>query len=101
LCGTKPPKCNFPCIRSQPCGHECNHNCHDRNEACPPCTEQVEKMCMGGHEMKKVKCFQKEINCGKKCGKSLPCGIHVCQKFCHSGDCLPIEVTRLSKSCGQ
>ena len=29
----------------------------------------------------------KEVLCGQPCGKPLPCGVHTCQRTCHSGPC--------------
>lgn len=33
----------------------------------------------------------KEVLCGQPCGKPLPCGVHVCQRSCHSGPCQTSE----------
>jgi transcriptional repressor NF-X1 len=33
----------------------------------------------------------KEVLCGQPCAKLLPCGIHTCQRACHSGLCQPTD----------
>lgn len=87
-CGTKPPQCNQPCRRQHSCEHSPLHTCHSDRE-CPPCTVFTDKLCYGGHELRKtIPCYQKEFSCGLPCGAPLPCGYHRCQEPCHPGDCL-------------
>ncbi|XP_054710252.1 transcriptional repressor NF-X1-like [Uloborus diversus] len=88
-CGTRPPECSEPCIRSHPCDHEVKHSCHS-DEKCPPCTSLVVKWCFGKHKQcGSVMCFLDGISCGMPCNKPLPCGFHKCQLTCHANPCLP------------
>ncbi|CAF0726780.1 unnamed protein product [Didymodactylos carnosus] len=87
-CGTKSPTCTEKCQRTHPCGHPVYHSCHNEPE-CPPCTHLVSKMCVGGHTIRdNVPCHLKDVICGQLCGKLLVCGVHLCQRFCHTGTCL-------------
>ncbi|GFR59088.1 transcriptional repressor NF-X1 [Elysia marginata] len=87
-CGTRRPECHLPCTREHDCDHEVRHQCH-AEEKCPPCTELTEKLCMGGHTVRKnVPCYLDCVSCGYPCNKKLPCGQHLCLKKCHRGDCL-------------
>ncbi|XP_046331330.2 transcriptional repressor NF-X1-like [Haliotis rufescens] len=86
-CGTRPPECHKTCVRTHPCQHQVRHNCHS-DSVCPPCTELMEKLCMGGHETRKnIPCHMADISCGRPCGRLLLCGIHKCLRICHKGDC--------------
>lgn len=90
-CGTRRPECHLPCSREHECNHEVRHQCHG-DEKCPPCTELTEKLCMGGHTIRKnIPCHMKLVSCGFPCNKKLPCGQHLCPKKCHDGDCLEDE----------
>ncbi|GFN83518.1 transcriptional repressor nf-x1 [Plakobranchus ocellatus] len=92
-CGTRRPECHLPCTRRHECNHEVRHQCH-AEEKCPPCTELTDKLCMGGHMMRKnVPCYLDVVSCGYPCHKRLPCGQHLCQKKCHSGECLEADVS--------
>ncbi|XP_076464689.1 protein shuttle craft-like isoform X2 [Babylonia areolata] len=87
-CGTKPPTCHRICTRQHNCDHPVRHTCHSE-DACPPCAELVQKMCMGDHQLRRnVPCYLPDISCGRPCGKALPCGQHKCIKTCHKGPCL-------------
>ncbi|XP_064614665.1 transcriptional repressor NF-X1-like [Liolophura sinensis] len=87
-CGTRPPECVQICSRVHACQHPVTHRCHS-DEACPPCAVLTEKMCMGGHEVRKnIPCFRQDISCGLPCQQALPCGQHSCKKICHKGPCL-------------
>ncbi|CAG5121642.1 unnamed protein product [Candidula unifasciata] len=87
-CGTRPPECRQLCTRHHDCDHPVRHRCH-MEDVCPPCTDLTDKMCMGGHMLRKnVPCHMANISCGYPCNKLLPCGEHKCQKVCHKGDCL-------------
>ncbi|KAI8879259.1 hypothetical protein K501DRAFT_257137 [Backusella circina FSU 941] len=107
-CGTKVPVCHFPCVRLNPCGHVrfLQHNCHPDDETCPPCPVLVSRSCLCGKiELKNVPCYRESPRCGSPCGKSLPCGIHVCLKTCHGGPCLTseeacLQVCGSTKGCG-
>ncbi|KAF2076372.1 hypothetical protein CYY_002329 [Polysphondylium violaceum] len=90
-CGTKPPVCPHPCSIQRECGHSdkeiSQHTCH--TGPCPPCVFMVERMCSGGHELRKnVKCCVNEVSCGRVCGKMLSCLSHTCPRICHSGPCI-------------
>ncbi len=40
--------------------------------------------CLGGHETSAWPCFcAKPASCGRRCGRHLPCGNHVCERDCH------------------
>ncbi|CAF4281399.1 unnamed protein product, partial [Rotaria sp. Silwood2] len=79
-------KCYFSCKREHECGHPANHWCHNDDE-CPPCTHPVSKMCVGKHMSFDVPCHVKIVCCRQGCGKFLPCGVHTCQRSCHSDSC--------------
>lgn len=53
-CGTKPPTCDKPCRREHDCDHPPLHTCHSDRE-CPPCIVFTDKLCYGGHEVRRVK----------------------------------------------
>ncbi|CAF0842233.1 unnamed protein product [Adineta steineri] len=90
-CGTQPPACNYKCNRPHTCDHPVYHSCHNESE-CPPCTHLVSKMCVGEHTLRNsVPCHLKEVLCGQPCGKPLPCGVHTCQRACHSGPCQLVD----------
>ncbi|XP_050418942.1 transcriptional repressor NF-X1 [Patella vulgata] len=87
-CGTRPPECTKVCRRQHDCDHKVRHNCHSEDK-CPPCTELMSKMCVGGHELRRnIACHIKDIVCGYPCGRILPCGKHKCKQTCHKGECL-------------
>lgn len=88
-CGTQLPQCKYPCIKTLEkdviCGHkQIPHKCHPLNEKCPLCTVTVFKQCKCGKEKNvRTLCFQRDISCGKICGRSLDKCSHACQKICH------------------
>lgn len=87
-CGTQPPPCRRLCSRVHSCEHTPQHCCHMEDE-CPPCPVLVSKMCMGGHQLRNsVPCHLKDVSCGARCLKPLPCGEHKCDRNCHRGECL-------------
>lgn len=91
-CGTKLPRCQHTCTRVATCGHVSftSHPCHEDDEPCPPCAFLVTRRCMCSKaEVRNTPCHRGTPSCGKVCGKRLSCGGHVCQRVCHSGDCLP------------
>lgn len=69
--------------RALPCGHKCLAGCHEG--PCPPCTERITKMCVGGHVLlNNITCSSSGIiTCAKSCGRVLPCG-HTCRLSCHA-----------------
>jgi len=91
-CGTSPPECQNICTRRHSCSHPVTHTCHSE-ATCPPCAQLTTKLCFGGHEERKnVACLVEGISCGKPCGKSLPCGLHTCNKICHAGLCVDSKI---------
>lgn len=102
-CGADPPKCNEPCNREHSCPHPVTHLCH-YEEQCPPCAQLVNKVCMGGHNVRfNIPCHVQDVSCGEMCKKPLPCGLHTCERWCHKGPCvteknaceLPCNKTRI------
>eukprot|EP01090_Pellita_catalonica_P007580 TRINITY_DN1816_c0_g2_i1.p1 TRINITY_DN1816_c0_g2~~TRINITY_DN1816_c0_g2_i1.p1 ORF type:complete len:808 (+),score=106.91 TRINITY_DN1816_c0_g2_i1:2-2425(+) len=89
-CGTPPPNCNYFCGRASTCGHKVvQHKCHTDKVPCPPCTQLVERWCMGKHVLRQnIMCHLSDISCGKRCLKMMPCGEHKCQRYCHKGKCV-------------
>ncbi|GBL57274.1 Transcriptional repressor NF-X1, partial [Araneus ventricosus] len=98
-CGTRPPECTKPCIRSHPCDHEVKHTCHSE-ETCPPCTALTVKWCFGHHKQcTSVMCFLEGVSCGMMCLKDLACGKHKCNLTCHAGPCLK-DGAKCTQLCG-
>ena len=61
---------------------------------CPPCEVPVPITCLGGHETSDWPCYQaKSSSCGRKCGRSLSCGLHVCERSCHKVKNAPNEIS--------
>eukprot|EP00004_Rigifila_ramosa_P016715 TRINITY_DN3995_c0_g1_i1.p1 TRINITY_DN3995_c0_g1~~TRINITY_DN3995_c0_g1_i1.p1 ORF type:complete len:570 (-),score=70.93 TRINITY_DN3995_c0_g1_i1:9-1718(-) len=89
-CGTPIPHCPMLCTWAPPCGHTLpRHNCHPESTPCTLCVTLVSRTCMGGHEVRNnIPCHIKDISCGGKCGKPLPCGVHICNRTCHRGACV-------------
>ncbi|CAD5118132.1 DgyrCDS6869 [Dimorphilus gyrociliatus] len=105
-CGEKPPECKKPCSRQHSCDHKVSHNCHS-DVKCPPCTVLVQKICMGGHEIRNnIPCHLNDISCGLKCAKPLPCGEHKCDKVCHKDECAKtgeeclLKCEKIRENCG-
>ncbi|SPO35415.1 related to Shuttle craft protein [Pseudozyma flocculosa] len=99
-CGAK-VICNFPCARPPPpCGHPAMpHNCHDDDEACPPCVYLTDKVChCQKNIVKHVPCSRTRISCGQACEALLNCGYHRCQGICHVA---PDECAPCSQVCGK
>ncbi|KAN0060919.1 FKBP12-associated protein [Thecaphora frezii] len=99
-CGAK-VICNFPCARPPPpCGHpKMPHNCHDDDEACPPCVYLTDKVChCQKNIVKHVPCSRSKVSCGQACDALLNCGFHRCQGICHDA---PKECAPCSQVCGK
>ena len=103
------PKCREACAKTLTCGHICQADCHENvktkvedksrpslpwevkgpqfvvtSQPCPPCDHPVDVTCLGAHETVAYPCHMaKSSNCGRKCGRSLPCGNHTCVRDCH------------------
>ena len=101
--------CRFQCKKTLACSHDCEAPCHDnvtikledvpraagpweergpttavRALPCPPCQVPVPITCLGGHETCPWPCSEARPGpCGRKCGRSLPCGNHRCERDCH------------------
>ena len=102
-CGSRPPKCNFPCQRPTGCGHQqVPHNCHLDSEECPKCPFLTEKRCLCSKKvLKNQPCWRSDGLCGIVCGKMLKCGSHTCQKTCHKdGECED-ALQRCQQPCGK
>lgn len=89
-CGTMPPACTRQCRIPRPCGHPhvSWHTCHPASNPCPPCVVPSDRECAGGHTIRSgIPCHIRDVTCSARCGKTLPCGEHVCPKACHVGPC--------------
>ncbi|KXS12957.1 hypothetical protein M427DRAFT_59068 [Gonapodya prolifera JEL478] len=95
-CGTSVPECPFPCERPQQCGHPIlsTHPCHTEDVPCPPCAVLTIRQCPShDRPVPNVPCQRKSAaSCGRVCAKTLLCGLHLCEKPCHAGDCLPVGI---------
>merc|ERR1719361_785497 len=103
-CGTKHiPQCNNICNKVLECGHLCAAKCHHGD--CPKCTRICSKPCTSHNIMvHNMPCHVDNRSCGRTCNKLLKiCGIHKCQRTCHSGKCLKDSdaAKRSKKGCGQ
>lgn len=97
-CGARLPVCSQPCVRPHSCDHSVSHKCHGEQN-CPPCTQLTEKMCYGGHRVRKnIPCHIDSVSCGVVCKKPLKCGVHVCQRTCHGEECEK-EGEKCTKKC--
>ncbi|SCV00890.1 LAME_0G12662g1_1 [Lachancea meyersii CBS 8951] len=72
------------------CVHGCAKTCHLGPH--PTCMRTVKIKCLCGKQSKDVFCSeapknQESFRCKKRCGLLLPCGLHTCQRECHSGLC--------------
>ena len=55
-----------------------------KNLECPECQHPVPVTCLGGHETSDWPCaIAKSAPCGRKCGRSLACENHTCDRDCH------------------
>eukprot|EP00884_Botryococcus_braunii_P007472 jgi/Botrbrau1/16726/Bobra.0276s0006.1 len=86
--------CGCLCGRRMECGHRCPLRCHSGD--CPPCSLAGKHVCECGSEERTVACSQRVFQCGRVCGKELPCGRHKCERVCHSGACgdCPLSAAR-------
>lgn len=87
-CGTAPPICKEPCSLERPCGHSsADHTCHFGE--CPPCTAEVERICVGHNKPIRVTCGSSVVQCDEICGKHIGLGCHhTCPRLCHVGECM-------------
>ena len=77
----------------------CPLSCHPAN--CEPCAVILSIQCHCGTEHKRISCSllhpqagtsivadsEQLLSCGSTCDKLLPCGMHRCDRQCHSGEC--------------
>ncbi|KAK6976666.1 NF-X1-type zinc finger protein NFXL1 [Biomphalaria glabrata] len=104
------PACNYVCGQKlDKCEHTCPVMCHDAvmtkvedksvkvgpwdakpviiqkiAKQCPPCQVLIAVQCLGKHETSEIPCSRvKPYSCGRKCGRQLSCGNHLCQLDCH------------------
>ncbi|KAF2363154.1 Zinc finger NF-X1-type [Trinorchestia longiramus] len=95
--GSEPLLCGGPCGKKLSCtAHTCSLPCHVG--ACEDCTATVEQNCYCTKNSRSVKCDSQSqdviaFECGQKCGKSLDCGHHKCERQCHEGDCDACQFT--------
>lgn len=83
--------CNAPI-----CAHGCSKPCHLGPH--PECMRTTKVKCLCGKHTKDMFCYQSEeekasYQCGEPCNLLLPCGVHKCQRKCHSGPCGNCEET--------
>lgn len=83
------------------CSHPCNLLCHPG--PCPICEAMVSKKCNCGVTTQIVKCNAETILvCSSICRKYLKCGVHLCKKICHGGDCEEcLEIIDQECYCGE
>ncbi|RNF00413.1 transcription factor-like protein [Trypanosoma rangeli] len=89
-CGQPDPQksCDNVCSKRLNCSiHTCKRKCHAG--ACDPCPERILAICHCELETRELPCGSTSFSCGRVCGKTLRCGVHVCDLFCHSGACPP------------
>lgn len=90
-------KCNDICGEILPCGeHKCKRKCHDG--LCGSCGEMIQSTCFCGKVSKEIQCCERQgawsetneskwigyFSCGEVCDKYYDCGVHKCDKKCHS-----------------
>ncbi|KAH3901269.1 related to FKBP12-associated protein 1 [Saccharomycodes ludwigii] len=94
-----PNSCGQTCENKAHCEHGCMKTCHLGPHQ--SCSVMIDIYCNCGSESKKILCSSlnpkssknmswggnRKFNCGKKCGLLMPCGVHYCDKICHSGPC--------------
>ncbi|XP_071480371.1 transcriptional repressor NF-X1-like [Diadema antillarum] len=111
-CGSqKEIRCQQPCEKLLNCGsHSCQEICH--SGPCQPCEEVVVQACYCGRAKREVACTEEtarenpagSYSCMTVCGRTLDCGHHSCEDFCHQGPCEPcgLDPARITHCpCGQ
>jgi len=85
-------QCEKVCGASYGCEgyHHCSRVCHEPGN-CGPCPLTLPRVCHCGKQTipGTIHCKQVETNfgCGRTCQKPLSCGVHQCERKCHSGEC--------------
>jgi len=92
----QPHSCGQQCGRLREgtsCPHPCTMICHPG--PCPPCPAMGPlRTCFCGKHSYRLRCGEDDggVSCGAVCGKLLNCGVHRCEKICHSGPCDSCQV---------
>ncbi|KAL3250072.1 hypothetical protein MRX96_055680 [Rhipicephalus microplus] len=95
--------CGEPCGRLLNCEiHTCQAQCH--TGSCDPCARTVQQKCFCGKQKRESLCTlesnaSSEFSCGDPCGRSLHCGLHMCEEECHFGECGPCPLLPDSTLC--
>lgn len=92
ICGSGiRPICSAPCSKPRNCPHPCKYSCSEcSGDTCPPCAVLTSVSCACKRRvLNNVPCYNTKTppSCGAKCGQPLPCGVHTCNRRCHSGPC--------------
>ncbi|VFQ82877.1 unnamed protein product [Cuscuta campestris] len=88
--------CNSHCQKKLSCGnHVCHEICHPG--PCGDCALlpiNVKTCCCGKTSLTEMRnsCLDPIPTCSQFCNKTLHCGVHPCEKVCHSGNCAPCPV---------
>lgn len=95
-----PNSCGQTC-NAKICSHGCSQICHLGPHQ--ECTRMMSIKCSCGKVTKDIACFQRRLyskgfNCETVCDKLLPCGIHKCNRKCHTGLCGSCPETIISKN---
>lgn len=109
-----PHSCGLQCAKTRPdgCSHGCSLLCHPG--PCPSCPVVVAIQCHCSKQDLRVRCSgiygmtslaggrEELLSCKQVCGKTLECGLDVCERLCHEGDCGSCEKVREKKCyCGK
>lgn len=85
------------------CPHGCSKQCHLGPH--PDCVRTITTKCQCGKHTRETFCYQtismkgkSQFQCNEVCGLPLACGIHKCERLCHSGICGPCPAVLNAKS---
>lgn len=88
----EPHSCGNQCSKPLPgCSHDCSYTCHPgpHIEKCTALGPDLKCHC--GKHSKQLPCiltpYDSGWSCDEICNDYLPCGIHKCEKKCHTGFC--------------
>ena len=90
--------------------YRCHLLCHPVN--CDPCNVMLQMQCHCGREQKSLLCgsfyttsgtaqkldIDRFLRCEQICGRMSSCGLHACERQCHTGDCEDCGLLR-EKTC--
>lgn len=82
ICGKKPTDCHQ--------NHVCELICHVGE--CPRCDIVSDVKCGCGKQTQQMPCHQGQFVCEEECMRLHNCGVHVCTKKCHLGECGPCDL---------